>query len=544
MNKILKSGMMLALALLAMSCNKEELPGNGEEVNGGVLTINVVDKGYASQDSVPETKATTNGSYLTKFGEGDEIGVYVVSSLEGNQILLNNEKLTYSSSGWTGDLRYKKIEGDSPKFFAYYPYDASVSVEKLTTSASDAEGFFATYLSEIVLPTDQSDAGKYSKADIMVGDGVLAGTALTFGMEHQMGLVVIELPVKVANVTKYSLQGDASYTWLADNGTTLDVSSYTFTAPSGIQPYLYNDGAEVKTYRYLIKPNSRSSIQGGFTVADSDQKSYTLATSSVVAGSYKTFKVNVEKKQTDTKTHTLAVGDFFMKDGSLVKGTTSLSTEQKENCIGIVFSTENPTNSDSELKKDYPYATHGLVMSLTNASTGSKWCIDYDTNETGVDDAQSLDECINSLSGYKNSKYIWNTYSNSLSEFPVFSAAKQYTTILPGKTSCWFVPSVGQWIKIYANLGEVDFSNQDNISAPDNEIVISNVIGAMDVIDNHIKKVEGVNNVDLLSTDIFWTSNEYSYINARHVNFSSSSTLRIYHNNKIQSHSVRCILAF
>lgn len=210
MNKILKSGMMLALALLAMSCNKEELPGNGEEVNGGVLTVNVVDKGYASQDSVPETKATTNVSYLTKFGEGDEIGVYVVSSLEGNQILLNNEKLTYSSSGWTGDLRYKKIEGDSPKFFAYYPYDGSISAEKITASAENAEDFFATYLTNIELPTDQSDAGKYSKADIMVGDGVLAGTALTFGMKHQMALVVVELPTQAEQPCTYKLSTDAS----------------------------------------------------------------------------------------------------------------------------------------------------------------------------------------------------------------------------------------------------------------------------------------------------------------------------------------------
>ncbi|MDY3068158.1 MAG: fimbrillin family protein [Parabacteroides sp.] len=373
MKKILESTILFVLSLLTLSCSKEDLPGNGEEVNGGALTINVVDKGYASQDSVSGTKATTDGSYVTTFVEGDEIGVYVVAN---NKIVQSNVKLTKNGSGWTAGEEITSKKDNEMKFFAYYPYDVSISSEKLTATANDAEGFFATYLSEIVLPTDQSDAGKYSKADIMVGDGSLAGTALTFGMEHQMGLVVIEIPKKFTTGTLYYLEGDESFTWEGSDYTESEVSELQFT---GVTPYKLTSEPEDGNYvyRYLVNPeaSAKSAIQGSFSVGGSS-KSYTIETTSfpTEGGKYKTYSVGLGAEAVTKISHILKVGDFFMNDGSIIGKDSDLSPDQKSKCIGIVYYAGDPTTgevADPKLPKKYK---HGLVVALTDGDGSTYKC--------------------------------------------------------------------------------------------------------------------------------------------------------------------------
>lgn len=544
MNKILKSGMMLALALFAMSCNKEDLPGNGEEVNGGVLTINVVDKGYASQDSVPETKATTDGSYKTTFGEGDEIGVYVVSSLEGNQILLNNEKLTYSSSGWTGDLRYKKIEGDSPKFFAYYPYDASVSVEKLTTSASDAEGFFEGYISSKDI-TNQLTAENYENADIMLSTGSLSGSALIFNMSHYMKLLVIELPPENASAAKkVGLKGSPDYNWESGLGT-MEISAYKFTV--GEEEYTaYEDGNK---YRLLVLPTTRQ-VTGTYGNGTTD-RTYDLSSRlPSTSGSYKTYIVDGGQYGPIVKWHDLAVGDFFMSDGSILKGSDYSSGNtipNPGNCIGIVFSTTSPYSQDNTLDSKF---THGLVMALKDASTSAQWKTSNDVDES-LTNCTTLENCRDDLSGYSNSNHIWTTYSGSLGSYPAFQKAKEYTTTLPeGKTSGWFLPSIGQWIDILANLGGKSFKEgtSESITNTSGDMYISNAAeSAADKIDENLDKVgdDYVDKINYTGISIyFWPSSEYSSSSARGVLFNSSGYLYLNWHNKNNSCRVRCVLAF
>lgn len=543
MNKILKSGMMLAMALLAMSCNKEDLPGNGEEVNGGVLTINVVDKGYASQDSVPETKATTDGSYKTTFGEGDEIGVYVVSGLEGNQILLNNEKLTYSSSGWTGDLRYKKIEGDSPKFFAYYPYDGSISAEKITASAENAEGFFATYLTNIELPTDQSDAGKYSKADIMVGDGVLAGTALTFGMKHQMGLVVIEIPKKFVTGQVYYLEGDEDFTWPAEGYTESDVSSPSFQ--NGVTPLAVTPEAEDKyVYRYLVNPvaSSKSAIQGSFSVGGSS-KSYTIETTSfpTEGGKYKTYSVGLGAGEVRKVKYTPQVGDFYMNDGSLVSGSTTLSSEQKRKCIGIVFWTGDATSEDRILKAAKSGCTHGLVVAIDGDDT-TPWQSSYssynntiqswlDSNKSGefekISDGTGDDTNLNKCLGYNNTKAL-EAFHDANSGYPLQIVEKlrtyQGSHAEPSQASDWFIPSPKELVLLCG--GE-----KDNIYSGSAGTTIR------DQMNTQLGKAGGTS----LNTSYYWSSGEGSSTYAFNVNFSNGS---VNGSSKGNCNRVRFVLAF
>ncbi|MDY3068155.1 MAG: fimbrillin family protein [Parabacteroides sp.] len=539
MNKLLKSIIPLILSLLTLSCSKEDLPGNGEEVNGGALTINVVDKGYASQDSVPDTKATTDGSYVTTFVEGDEIGVYVVAN---NKIVQSNVKLTKSGSGWTAGEEITSKKDNEMKFFAYYPYDASVSDEKLTATASNAEGFFATYLSEIVLPTDQSDAGKYSKADIMVGDGSLAGTALTFGMEHQMGLVVVELPTEAEQTFTYKLSTDASYTWEGVKITSVSCTDVQLNSQNALSV----DGK----YRYLVKPGT-DDISGSFSMA-SESKTFTCTGSSgISAGSYKTYKVSAKITAKGEETHTLAFGDFFMRDGSILKGS-DYSSDRKipnpENCIGIVFSVDQSRIGSAEgeaLLSKGVSTPHGLVMALTDASTSAQWKTSNDGNHVTAE-CTTRDNCKADISGLQNYNEV-KKYDSDFSAFPAFAAAETYNTTVKVsslKTTGWFLPSIGQWWDILANLGNSDFSNSNGSTTGDigwGDYQGSKAVSAINV---HLNKIGGGNVNQISSGTEYWTSSEYDSSNARNVNFYSNGALCLFCTSKGSGYRVRCVLAF
>ena len=72
---------------------------------------------------------------------------------------------------------------------------------------------------------------------------------------------------------------------------------------------------------------------------------------------------------------------------------------------------------------------------------------------------------MNDISGLANSQLIWSgkgAYGDVVN-YPAFNAAKRYAeknnSEIEDKTTGWFFPSVGQWIEILKNLGNVSFEN-------------------------------------------------------------------------------------
>lgn len=525
---------LAASALLLFSCTQEDLvdPGRDAET-GSLLTVTVSDAGYASADSVPETKASDTG-YQTTFESGDAIGVYVV---EGGEISQPNVKLTYNGSAWEGDLRLGK---EGAKYFAYYPYNESIQETELTATASDADGFFTTYLENINLSTDQSDQSKYSSADIMTATGTPAGESISFKMVHRMALVVIELPTKADVVTEYSLNTDANYKWNVVTSSSTNITEPSFT---GFKPFTV-DGK----YRYLVKPGT-ANLGGSFKV-DGTVKNYSFNPSSVTSGQYKTYQVSASN--VTKKTHTLTKGDFFMKDGSLVAYNTTLSEQQKKDCIGIVFQTDASRigSKETEIIKGKGFTkAHGLVMALKDASSSAKWKNTADVDESNLTNCTSLDQCLNGdLSGLKNSNEIWTKYSGgSLSTFPAFEYAKNYNTkvsVSTLKTTGWFLPSINQWSDILKNLGGTDMSGA---SGSGDFYIEDKAKPTADAIDVYLNKVGGsyVDKVAYSGSDIrYWSSSECSSSGARSVYFSNNGKLYLYYDNKTSNNRVRCVLAF
>ena len=134
----------------------------------------------------------------------------------------------------------------------------------------------------------------------------------------------------------------------------------------------------------------------------------------------------------------LKIGDYYYSDGSF-----STHLDQLKTCVGIVFSLETTVE---EKKHGW---THGQIVALKDAGGGDRyqWGPWGSLLTTHVDEWRDVRK---DKDGY--------LYSNSIyaSKYEAFAAARKFSALLPSeKTSGWYLPSVGQWVEIIENLGQV-----------------------------------------------------------------------------------------
>lgn len=458
MNTIKQHTYLFLLALASLSslsgCSADDLPGSSPEGNNSAsassFQIHVTDGGYASADAKPGTRAEENG-YKTVFTEDDRIGVFAV---KGDQIVNEVNNLCLTAANDNGRIVWKDsnnnplahVLGDDVVYYAYYPYREPLTGD-LASDATDAAGFFTNVITNWSIATDQGTYTKYTAQDLMIAKGTVSGKELSFSMQHQMALVVIDLPR-----TEYKLTSDLNYTWLTD------APDLHFT---DFSPCRMSDG----TYRYLVRPSASSSLSGSYTNTISKTWQFNP---SVSASKYKIYKVD---RGSDTKieeNYTLQVGDFYMKDGSLVSKDVSLSNEQKAACLGIVMKVGKENNGDwiddclYNLKNSTTQMTtiHGYVLALYNANGGSTCQWSPNDTQVNTDTEQSI-----GFYGYKNTQTIINydnlNNPNLQNNFPAtYYATEDYENkhSAPNNSSGWFLPSAGQCLYWFQNKDAISTS--------------------------------------------------------------------------------------
>ena len=164
----------------------------------------------------------------------------------------------------------------------------------------------------------------------------------------------------------------------------------------------------------------------------------------------------------------LKIGDYYYSDGSF-----STHLDQSKTCVGIVFSLETTAE---EKKHGW---THGQIVALEDTRGGrypwaGPWGALLSTHVDKWRDARK------DKNGYFYSNFI---------KYGAFAAARKYLVLLPsGKTSGWYLPSVGQWVEIIENLGQVSISEDS--------------FGRFNGDKNWKSKLAFLN----FSTDVYWTS--------------------------------------
>ncbi len=543
-------------AFLLTGCSENELPSNeNTDTNRTTFTIEVSDGGYApAVGEKSDTRATEN-DYTTQFTAGDKIGVFAVKDgaivAEVNNLCLVATTET-DAGGGSSNLVWKTEGGETPiipagaAYYAYYPWqsDGNITSKVDPSATDDATTFFANFISGWTPDTDQGTYTAYTGFDLMIASGTPSGKSLSFSMQHKMALVVIDLPK-----TKYTLTDV--------NG--IPLPDYIIDAPDTkfniFTPCRMSDG----TYRYLIKPAATSSqletLSGSYTNATSATAEWQFE-ASVTAGQYRRYVVD-EAKVTE-KEHTLSIGDFFMKDGTLLSKTTKLSDEEKAACIGIVYWVGDPTKitpandaasisnknnlqGDEALATDHSGCTHGLVVSLGEESCiwqashtpVQEW---LNSNHSGkflpVQSGTGASDPLNNIQGYNNTKAIeaFNASpANSGSQVDVVQKVVEYhkRVLAPVASSGWYVPSA----KELTLLCGTDVDN----------IYINNSGTAnCEFINRKLELIGGA--TPLSSSSSYWSSTEYSYYLAFGVHFNLGNAYNLSKNP--YSYSVRFSFAF
>ena len=544
---------LLAGIAVLWGCSPLELPDSATD--GGIVSatqsfsVSVSDGGYSPTDPSPHTRATENG-YTTTFTTGDKIGVFAVKDgaiVDGvNNLCLIATTTTGGGSGST--LVWQDANGKAPlnisgaTYYAYYPYQETLSgsLSPSGASAPDAATFFADVISQWTPSTAQGTYADYTAQDLMIARGSVSGKSLSFPMQHRMSLVVIDLPR-----TKYTFNNEPK------------IPDYIIDAPdtkfNGFAPCRMSDG----TYRYLVKPTTDGLLSGSYTNFTSNTSATTIEwnfTATIGASNYKTYKV--DGAAVTTKSHTLTAGDFYMKDGTLLAGTTeSLTDAQKAACIGIVYWVGDITNDNYSLLDDkFPTGTHGLVVSLWNATdpdNGSKeemkWT--YGSSESvqeqltsawtdkptdyNIQEENKMQGYVNTIALQKYNEYVvGNTAGrgdygpNSQKRIkPIYALANfEAAHPAPDKSSGWYWPSVCELKYVCRGQGNDSQSTEGR-----------------GMLNPQIEKVGGT----FFGGDGYWSSTEHSLDSyaARIVGFGNGGVY--YYGSKLgNTYRVRPLLAF
>lgn len=412
------------LALLLQGCNDEIA---NDPLSGTPLMIQVKAKGYTSADN-PQTRTNDDG-YTTTFTTGDKIGVFAVKD---GKLINENVPYTYDGTDWTGNGFYYK----ETQYFAYYPYDPNLGTG--ITSSNDIVNIFTTRLNNT---TDQSTYEKYKALDLLMAEvtSTDANTnSISFTFTHKMALVEIVLPMlkyEFTNTVSSPVNKNATLTLADDQKKYLiPMSNIAF---NGFQPYSVGNS----TYRYLVAPNTEKSFSGSYTNENDKKATYTITTTGSIAASYYK-KYQVDGAGEKTKSYTMNIGDFFMKDGRLLPKDANLTQAQKDNCIGVVFFVGM---GSGDFFSDNGYGgsplgqtkCHGYVVALKNAGS-YKWA-----NSSAVINTAYYA----SFDAYNDRKvmeaYVKNN-NTTMAFFPAANACKNYTPVAPAKTTGWFLPSSSQ----------------------------------------------------------------------------------------------------
>lgn len=429
----LKYIFILVITFAFFSCSTDQV-----EIALGIADPIEVSVSEASVQD-PVTRATLAGP-VSYFESGDAIGIFVVDK-SGN-VVKSNVKYTYNGTSWNPESGAAITYSRDHKYYAYYPYTASVAGAPISNAAykdyPSADVVLKNLASSWTVQSDQSTKANYKKSDLMTAAYKGAGVdnnAVVFQMTHKMGLATFALKSKTISGQKYHLDSDPTYTWTYS--TVTFTSSDNFTASV---PYLYNS----KYYR-IVRPSTNTTISAAksTTVDDTYDWSFTVNVSS---SKYKDYTLPDPSFDAQTSlTYTLQDGDILYSDGAVSRSEADGVFSDK-NAIGIVFTTKT---SAADQARGW---THGYAIALNNAGM-TTWGPDGEApvagknNHEGFNDLDGYDETVKLVNkgNYPAANMAWNFVAKTKSGGNVSSMSP--------KLSHWYLPSAGQMYVFLTDFG-------------------------------------------------------------------------------------------
>lgn len=350
-----------ALILMLAACTSDaldELPPAGTDPDARPLTITVSDGGmYATG----QTRAQERG-YSTVFTEGDCIGLYVVKD---GTLEVKNLCLTLQGGKWTLPAGASQLLYSPDKsYHAYYPYQNDSDMNGKVLPGD--EDFFKSVVQLWCVNPDQSTYAQYTASDLMTARGVYNNHTLSFAMEHRMSLLILQVPA-----TKYTYT-EKIY------GQEISKSYYRYTAVISENSYWQETPC---TARLLVNTKSPTILDPGpyEYYYNGNRETFNFNYSSQLnlqPGKYTVHKVG-DNEAGKEEFRSLAAGDYYMQDGSILPGNEDVRPfhdELQKSCLGVVFwvgeidemhwTKAGRLKGDHLLMRDHPECVHGMVVAM------------------------------------------------------------------------------------------------------------------------------------------------------------------------------------
>lgn len=468
-NYFMKSSMMLmTVSAVLVSCTQEEIVQNDVPTRQA-LNISVNTQDFVSEDGSRATTGTDENR-TTAFADGDEMGMYVISS--DGTVICNNEKFVYDDNTWKAEneLYYWK----NANYIVYYPYDADLTAQNIITV-----GDIKTKFAESTDFYTQNTAEAYEKADLMLAEVQKpADGNIRFELAHQFSMVEINVPVRkyVTSEDQGSFEYTAPVSLNWDTPLTIDGNAVT--------PYSTGKGS----FRFIVVPSATGlslKLDGHLVYDEGVPVNFSSSTESqsvnLASGTCKVYNVTYDKISSDVVTRDLEVGDYYYSDGSIYpygnqQDDNDLTKPVKNGCIGVIFEVGTGVPNTSW--------THGSVLALKSLGQ-AKWSENKCTVEGNM--IETLSDDVTVKSGYevtqalvKTSGFLWNDAANLAYNLGKGEYDSQYAA--PVYSSGWYLPSIADWVEVIQNLGgDTDFTLSTTGVSGD---VISKIKNYIETIDS------------------------------------------------------------
>lgn len=459
-------------AVALASCSHSEY--DGPDLAGGKLVVT---------GSVQQIISRASGA---AWDANDEIGVSSTASCD------NVKFVTATGDGVFSSTTPVYVLGDGEKVYtAYYPYDVTVNADAPSINFTEGKDFM---WASATVTRENPHAGfvfahKMAKISITVSDKTQQSTPADASMKLDGIAIAGSFNTLTGEVTASATKSNASNPFTL--GQPCDFIVPVQVLNSNMSVMLAYNG---KTYSGNISITSLASgTQYNYTIdlTGADPASELSISSATITDWNKTEggNINVEEQETPKEENILEVGDFILKDGTVIDKNDRDFNNLKDQIAGVVFYVGNPQpsvlygyNAEQDiLKTDYPNCTNGLAIAINNANddTAARFSsakYSYDTwfkdeanaaytssfigtnlnlskigeRMLGYNDTKIVEKCAQLLDGGET------TVTGAAETIAIVSAFNSSNSV--AKASSWFIPSYAELNAAFENYASVKSS--------------------------------------------------------------------------------------
>ena len=470
---------LLATLSVVGGCSTESIdPGAGTDDGTPMpLTICATASSFDEALTVPAdrlsssvTRTPTQDGNTATFNTGDAIGSFIVKDgaiIDG----VNNMKFTYQAATADVEARWTPPAGSQIYYYAgatyiaYFPYTNGVTIDP---SQSTADIIVSLSNNALLQPAaDQSTAASYAASDLMTASGTPvtgstdAETILTLNFTHSYCQLTV-----VPRIAKGCIAPvGGGFTYRAGSKAPVPDVNVRDVVINGVPAYRVTAD---ESYRVIVKPTSASSqMQGSYT----SEAAAMVFTSDVYADGFaagNSYRVNSDSPfavEGQDGTRPLAPGDFVFHGTNGIEVYPGNGVPEGDKipdyaqAIGIVVTCDPKRMKDQKLVKDGGW-NHAYVMGLEDCGSELNWGPSWSSDEDVLPNMTRANGAENDMNGYAETEAMLaeRASKGDLGNYDTFKAINDYRTSNPvpsdlsDKRSPWFIPSVGQWFDVMANL--------------------------------------------------------------------------------------------